>query len=863
MNTKKTNGKGMIALLLALTMMLGLAACTPAAPTPTPSAAGSEDDPYKDPYADPYADPYQNPNGGGSSNDSGKLAADAEEYIPTPGDGAKYTVEVTDDGWVKIMNQGGDTLGMATTSGVKLVEDGGFAFKDLNQNGVLDPYEDWRLSDEERAKDLVGQLKGSEKAAILAGGGWGDFTTEPLTVDDTSATYLMAGGRGGVTRNISRGGGDHAKWINSIQTVAESSYYGIPAMIYIDPANISGLIESLALSSTMDSELAAEIGRETAKQYRSAGVSALLGPQIDLASPVMNRTGGTYGEDPLLTMDIATAYINGMQSTYDKNENDLGWGSESVYCFTKHFFGAGATEGGRDDHHVSATYAVFPGNNLEAHLVAFFDGVFDLPGKTKTSGLMTQYSINMAADRSLYGGYLAGAYNPYINGILDYAGYDSLIITDWGVFTFAGSWGQDPAAEAQNIADCWAAGGNILGGYGTMECVHDAYDVLVKDVGQEKADALLEHADYNFILKLMQLELFENAYSDSAYADSICYSDSSKAYALETQRESVVMLKNDGTISSRGASSAKPTVYVPYVYNTGFSVGWMSGIVNANPTWNPGMDLDALGNYFNIVTDTVSDPTGPANKDGKATYTAEDIVRASAQDIAACDYVLVGMSDPYSISYDSNFVSCWQYADEYAAGHLDAEGDYWYPPSLQYGEYTASTAPAVSMSGLPLADGSMTNRSYKDHTAPDAANYGDLEALRYAADAAGDVPVIVSMKQNHTMVWSEVEPLADVILVCYQKQKPEVVAEIVLGKTEPNGLLVQQQPASMEAVEAQAVDVPRDCKCYQDAAGNTYDFAFGLNWSGIINDARTQKYSAAPLEKVSNIDYPAYEAANK
>jgi beta-glucosidase len=31
-------------------------------------------------------------------------------------------------------------------------------------------------------------------------------------------------------------------------------------------------------------------------------------------------------------------------------------------------------------------------------------------------------------------------------------------------------------------------------------------------------------------------------------------------------------------------------------------------------------------------------------------------------------------------------------------------------------------------------------------------------------------------------------------------------------------------------------------RCYQDADGNTYDFAFGLNWQGVIKDARVEKY---------------------
>ena len=387
------NIKKLIALLLALMMTLSLAACGGSEkPAETPAEEPAAEEPAETPAEEPAEEP-----------------AAEEAYVPVPSDGAKYTVEVTADGWIKIENEDGATLGLSSSSGVKVIEADGYAFKDLNQNGELDVYEDWRASTEERAADLIGQMQGSEKAAILAHGGWGDFTTEPLAEDDGSYTYRMAGGSGGVTRNIKQGGAAHAQWTNAIQAVAESCWYGIPAMISIDPANISGLIETLSLASTMDPELAAAIGNETAKEYRAAGVTALLGPQVDIASPQMKRSGGTYGEDTKLTLDIATAYVNAMQSTYAEDGTDLGWGPESVYCFTKHYAGAGATEGGRDDHHVTARYAVFPGDNLEAHLITYFDGVFSLPGKTGSSGIMTQYSINTDGEGNPYGGEWSGA----------------------------------------------------------------------------------------------------------------------------------------------------------------------------------------------------------------------------------------------------------------------------------------------------------------------------------------------------------------------------------------------------------------------------------------------------------------------
>jgi beta-glucosidase len=51
----------------------------------------------------------------------------------------------------------------------------------------------------------------------------------------------------------------------------------------------------------------------------------------------------------------------------------------------------------------------------------------------------------------------------------------------------------------------------------------------------------------------------------------------------------------------------------------------------------------------------------------------------------------------------------------------------------------------------------------------------------------------------------------------------------------------------METVEAQFEDVPRDMECYVDSDGNSYDFAFGLNWSGVISDERTAKYNVPPI----------------
>jgi beta-glucosidase len=107
--------------------------------------------------------------------------------------------------------------------------------------------------------------------------------------------------------------------------------------------------------------------------------------------------------------------------------------------------------------------------------------------------------------------------------------------------------------------------------------------------------------------------------------------------------------------------------------------------------------------------------------------------------------------------------------------------------------------------------------------------------------AMGEKPVIVILETGRPVVLSEIEPSADAILVSFNVQH-QALLDIINGKTEPSALLPMQMPADMKTVEEQQEDVPRDMRCYQDADGHTYDFAFGLNWSGPISDARVEKY---------------------
>ena len=62
---------------------------------------------------------------------------------------------MTADGWYKVENAGGPVLGYSPNSGIKVLNVGGKFFKDLNRNGKLDKFEDWRLTPQQRAEDLA------------------------------------------------------------------------------------------------------------------------------------------------------------------------------------------------------------------------------------------------------------------------------------------------------------------------------------------------------------------------------------------------------------------------------------------------------------------------------------------------------------------------------------------------------------------------------------------------------------------------------------------------------------------------------------------------------------------------------------
>ena len=779
-----------------------------------------------------------------------------EEYPITPeelGSGeAKWSEEKTADGWMKVTNDGGETLGYSPDSGVKLIQVGGYAFRDLNKNGKLDLYEDWRQEDSARAEDLAKVMTPNEISGLMVyDGGLSNNISEKL--DETQIAALDDGIRGVQNGASTYGIKEQVEWSNAVQAYAEGVSNGIPVMFTGDPRNsgwgigVSHYPDNLALAATFTPELAKEAMEQLSKEYRAIGFGTLLGSQIDLVTePRWGRNSGTFGEDPALSRDMANAAISGLQSTYDENGNDLGWGVDSLNAMMKHFPGDGAAQGGREAHDATGSYNIYPGDSFKAHLIPFIDGGLNLDSKTgMASAAMTSYSIAWSEDEE-YGELVGTAFSEYKVQLLRSYGFDGVICTDWGVTGDQGKcWGVEDLTSAERVAKALEAGVDQFGG-DSVDTIRPGIDLLIENMGEEAATERLQESARRLLKSYFQIGLFENPYLDVQQSVDTVFSHNEEGYDM--QEKTVVMLKNDGAISENSGDE-KPTVYIPLVYTPA-----TEGFVGQNfYSADLPVSMDILEQYFNVVTDTVSDTlTGLAGEDGKPTLAYADVIRATPDQLAQCDYALVFARTPKN-------TTGWS-----ITGGFDMKTQSYVPLSLQYGEYVADSDSVRQESIAGRTVDIMTQTPYGEQAVKGKENqsyYGkaalidnatDLDMILYAAENMPEgAKVIVAMNTEGKspvaqMVMSEFEDKVDAILYGFNIDN-RAFLDIATGKVEPSALLPVGMPASMEAVEKQLEDVPRDMECYVDAAGNTYDFGFGLNWSGVIQDARTEKYCVPPL----------------
>lgn len=751
----------------------------------------------------------------------------------------KWTLQDGGD-YYKILHDDGTVLGYSKYSGLRIIEEDGLAFKDLNGSGVLEPYKDWRLPFKERAEDLARKMTVEQIAGLMLysghqaipgrrgffGGAFSDLYDGKAFEESGAAPWALSDGQKHFLQN------DHlrhilvtmfdspdvaARWNNAVQAYTEGLGLGIPVNISSDPrhgadadseynagagGSLSQWTEPLGLAATFDPALVKKFGSIAAKEYRALGIATALSPQIDMATdPRWMRFNGTFGESAKLAADMARAYCDGFQTSEGPREIGGGWGYDSVNAMVKHWPGGGTGEAGRDAHFGFGKYAVYPGGHFDEHLIPFTEGAFKLEGKTaQAAAVMPYYTISYGVDQT-YHENVGNAYSRYIitDLLRNRYGYDGVVCTDWAITAdsiffdklFSGKcWGVETLSVAERHYKILMAGVDQFGGNNEVQPVLDAYALGVAEHGEAFMRRRFEASAVRLLMNIFRTGLFENPYLDPQESTAVAGCEAFVTEGYNAQLKSIVLLKNKNEIlpvkpCASGANRA--TVYIPD-REIGPSADWFGNALPARK-WRPVRD-ELVQEYFNITNNP-----------------------------AEADFALVFMDTPVTFGYEAE------------------EG--YVPISLQYRPYTAEHARETSLTGGDPHE-QTTNRAYNGKTIR-VPNEKDLDILMETHQAMGGKPVVVSLKMYKPVVANEFEPYADAIIANFGVQ-PRAVLDILSGKAQPEGLLPFRMPADMKTVETQYEDVPFDMEAYTDESGNAYDFAFGLNWHGVIKDGRTQKY---------------------
>ncbi|NLA48297.1 MAG: beta-glucosidase, partial [Bacteroidales bacterium] len=249
--------------------------------------------------------------------------------VLTEGCARKWSEEKMDSHTL-IYNKGGVTLGYSPSSGVKIIIADGLAFKDLNRNGKLDAYEDWRLPFDDRARDLASRLSVEQIAGLMlysshqsipsagrgpmGGGTYGgkpfaESDAAPGDLSDQQKIFLSDDNVRHVLITSVESPEAAAAWNNNAQSFVEGIAFGIPVNISSDPrhgsdpyaeynAGAGGKISmwpgTLGLAATFDPSIMRKFGEIASAEYRALGIATALSPQIDLATePRWSRFEGT------------------------------------------------------------------------------------------------------------------------------------------------------------------------------------------------------------------------------------------------------------------------------------------------------------------------------------------------------------------------------------------------------------------------------------------------------------------------------------------------------------------------------------------------------------------------------------------
>ena len=460
-----------------------------------------------------------------------------------------------------------------------IITKGGYSFKDLNKNGKLDRYEDWRLSPEERAKDLLGKMDIDEKIGFMIisqinmgssapqggdprGGGRGTVTSDLNEQDVVTNRNMFTGlaseesiNVSGTTKGIKERHLRHfilranaparimAEWANNVQAVAEDTRLGIPAIFASNPRNHVAVDNSmglnvgnsfftqwpgtLGLAAADDPDLILEFAKSAAAEWVACGIRKGYMYQLDLSTePRWSRIEGTFGEDADRVAVIATQLVKGFQGEE--------MGPHSVALTMKHFPGGGPEMKGWDSHYDFGKNLVYPGGNFDYHIKPFKAAV-----DAGVSGIMPYYARPHETEYEEVGS--AYNYGLLTELLRNKLGFKGLVNSDTGPINNM-PWGVEDLNYQERYAKAVAAGTDLFSGGADIKNLKATYDAGMI------TDEQINTSVTRLLIEKFRMGLFENPYVDPDKAEKTANCPEFRALAETAFRKSIVLMKNDGKV---------------------------------------------------------------------------------------------------------------------------------------------------------------------------------------------------------------------------------------------------------------------------------------------------------------------------
>ena len=449
----------------------------------------------------------------------------------------------------------------------------GLEFKDLNRNGRLDAYEDWRLPPEARTTDLLKQMTLEEMAGVMVhgtlptggalgsigrgdGGGY-DLAKTKAAIEERHANSF-------ITRLAGKAS-FIAEQNNAVQELAEGTRLGIPLTISTDPrhhfeevlgASVGGKTfsqwpETLGFGAIGDERLMRRFGDVARQEYAAVGIREALSPQADLVTePRWARASGTFGEDPVLVKRMVKAYVEGFQG------GEAGLTATGVMTVVKHWVGYGAEKDGWDGHNFYGRFVDLSDASLQTHLFPF-TGAFE----AHVAGVMPTYPIlrGPTVDGRPLEAVGAGYSKQLLQTLLrDKYKFGGVVVSDWGITsdcnedcrngvpagskpgpsTIGMDWGVEGLTREERFAKSIGAGVDQVGGT-------DESNYIVDAVHHGKlSEARVREAAGRVLLTKFQMGLFEQPYVDAGKAGDVAGRPEFVKEGLNAQARAVVVLEN-------------------------------------------------------------------------------------------------------------------------------------------------------------------------------------------------------------------------------------------------------------------------------------------------------------------------------